>query len=602
MPGLAGIITRMPPQQARAELERMVRAIHHESFYVSGTWADESLGIYVGWVSRRGSFSEAMPVSNERGDVTLMFSGEDYPEPDAVRRLREKGHVLDSEGPAYLVHLYEEDPQFLRGLNGVFQGLVVDRRNASATLFNDRYGMHRLYYHESGDAFYFSAEAKAIVAARPATRTLDPQGLGEMVSMGCVLENRTLFESIKIVPAAAAWTFRGGSLKSKAAYFQPAEWESQEALDPESYYRELREVFSRNLPRYFSGQEPVGIALTGGLDTRVIMAWRTAAPRSLPCYTFGGTLRDSNDVRIARNVASLCQQSHEAITVGEEFLSRFPHYAERTVHLTEGCVGVANSPDLYISEQARQIAPAKVVGTWGSEILRQAVTFKPTPPAPGLFRPDFLAHVTRAEDTYATVRRAHPTTFTTFQQTQWYQYGIEALEQTQLSIRPPYLANDFVRTVYRAPKAMDADVRLRLIRDGNPALAQLSSDRGVSATSGRVKAAAEGFFQEFTFKAEYAYDYGMPQWLARVDRLLSPLHLDRLFLGRHKFLHFRIWYRDRLSEYVRQILLDPLTLSRPYLQPRVVETMVREHIRGDRNHTSTIHRLLTMELLQRMFA
>jgi asparagine synthase (glutamine-hydrolysing) len=106
---------------------------------------------------------------------------------------------------------------------------------------------------------------------------------------------------------------------------------------------------------------------------------------------------------------------------------------------------------------------------------------------------------------------------------------------------------------------------------------------------------------EFTFRAEYAYDYGMPQWLSRIDHQLSPLHLERLFLGRHKFCHFRVWYRDGLSRYVREMLLDPRTLSRPYLQRNVLETMVRHHLKGDRNYTTEIHRLLTLELQHRLF-
>ena len=106
---------------------------------------------------------------------------------------------------------------------------------------------------------------------------------------------------------------------------------------------------------------------------------------------------------------------------------------------------------------------------------------------------------------------------------------------------------------------------------------------------------------EFTFKAEYAYDYGMPQWVSRVDHYLSPLHLERLFLGRHKLLHFRVWYRDSLSDYVRQMLLDPKTLSRPYLERKGVEAVVRGHLGGGLNHTTEIHKLLTLELLHRLF-
>jgi len=123
----------------------------------------------------------------------------------------------------------------------------------------------------------------------------------------------------------------------------------------------------------------------------------------------------------------------------------------------------------------------------------------------------------------------------------------------------------------------------------------------VGGASGSILSAISHGFQEFTFKAEYAYDYGMPQWVAKADHLLSPLHLERLFLGRHKFLHYRVWYRDVLAQYVREMLLDPLTLSRPYLERKSLETIVSGHLRGDRNYTTAIHKMLTLELLQRLF-
>jgi asparagine synthase (glutamine-hydrolysing) len=105
--------------------------------------------------------------------------------------------------------------------------------------------------------------------------------------------------------------------------------------------------------------------------------------------------------------------------------------------------------------------------------------------------------------------------------------------------------------------------------------------------------------QEFTFKAEYAYDMGMPQWLARADHVVKPLRLENLFLGRHKFHHFRVYYRDELARYVQEVLLDPRTLGRPYLNGSSVEVIVRGHTAGYRNYTLEIHRLLTIELVQR---
>ena len=79
MPGIVGLITKMPREWAEPRLQRMVKTLCHESFYTSGVRIDESLGVYVAWAERRGSFCEAMPLSNEHGDVHLLFSGEEFP-------------------------------------------------------------------------------------------------------------------------------------------------------------------------------------------------------------------------------------------------------------------------------------------------------------------------------------------------------------------------------------------------------------------------------------------------------------------------------------------------------------------------------------------
>jgi asparagine synthase (glutamine-hydrolysing) len=603
MPGIVGLVTRMPPERAERELRSMVETLGHEPFYRTGTWVDKYRGLYVGWTARKSSFSECMPVWNERGDVTLIFSGEEFPDPGTIDHLQQRGHRFNREGPAYLVHAYEDDPRFPGGLNGRFHGLLTDCRRGTATLFNDRYGMHRVYYHEGTEAFYFAAEAKAILAVRPELRRADPRGLGELVACGSVLENRTVFDGIHLLPCAARWVFRGGALAEKGTYFRSKEWEDQAPLDPETYYEEIRDTFSRNLPRYFGGRERIGASLTGGLDTRMVMAWQKCPPNSLPSYTFGGADRDSQDVVVGRQVAQACGQSHEVIPVGKEFLSRFSHYAERTVYLTDGCADVSRSPDLYVNERAREIAPIRMTGLYGGEVLRRVRAFKPVRPRGGVFRPEFDSRVREAEDTYAGITRGHPLSFAVFRQCPWHYYGILALEQTQLTLRSPYLDNDFVKTVYRAPESVltSNDLCLRLIAEGHAALGRLRTDRGLGGASGPLFGGASRAVLEFLFKAEYAYDYGMPQWVARVDHRLARLHLERLFLGRHKFYHFRAWYRGPLSAYVRDVLLDPRSLSRPYIDRHRLEAVVHGHLKGNRNYTIEIHKALTLELLHRSF-
>src|SRR5215470_985414 len=263
----------------------MLKTLCHESFYASGTWVDPANGIYVGWVARAGSFADGMPLHNESGEVTLIFSGEEFPDPALVTSLRARGHSVPQDGPSYLVHKYEDEPDFPKGLNGRFHGLISDRRRGTTVLFNDRYGLQRLYFHEGQDTFYFSAEAKAILKVRPELRSIDQRGLGEFIVCGCVLENRSLFSGIQVLPPGSAWLFRAGELEKQASYFEPCEWEREEPLKPQEYYPRLRDVFVRNLPRYFEGRERIGVSLTGGLDTRIIMAWRKAEANSLPCYT-----------------------------------------------------------------------------------------------------------------------------------------------------------------------------------------------------------------------------------------------------------------------------------------------------------------------------
>jgi asparagine synthase (glutamine-hydrolysing) len=603
MPGIAGLITSRPRVEAEAELFRMVEALRHEPFYTTGTWIDETAGVYVGWAARQGSFAAEMPAVNETGDIVLAYAGEDYADPAAVAQLKARGHAFDTSRASYLVHLFEEDKSFPECLNGRFHGLLTDRGQGTAMLFNDRYGMQRIYFHESKDSFYFAAEAKALLSVLPHLRKADWRGLGEYVTCGTVLENRTLFEGISLLPPASTWTFRNRVLEKKSTYFDRSTWEDQAQLDEETYYRQLKSVFARVLPRYFEGPERVAMSLTGGLDSRMILAWRRPEPGALPCYSFGGMYRDCEDVALARLIAGACGQQHQTIPVGREFLSRFAHYAERTVYLTDGSMEVTHSPDLYVNEIARHIGSARVTGNYGGEVLRRVRAFKPVEHEPGLFTPDFSRYFAMAREVYARQIQLHPLSFALFAQAPWHHYNLLSLEQTQLQIRSPYLDNEFVQTVYLAPQSAltSNDISLRLIADGDMKLRQIRTDRGLGGENGTLARALLNGWLEFTFKAEYAYDYGMPDSVARVDHVFKALHLERLFLGRHKFYHFRIWYRDPLAAYVKEMLLDRRSLSRPYIEPRQLETMVQAHVKGNRNYTTEIHKLLTLELFHRLF-
>jgi asparagine synthase (glutamine-hydrolysing) len=175
-----------------------------------------------------------------------------------------------------------------------------------------------------------------------------------------------------------------------------------------------------------------------------------------------------------------------------------------------------------------------------------------------------------------------------------------AVERSQVTYRTPYFDNDLVALAYQTPaQLLSNGPALRLIADGNPVLGKIGTDRGIAFRSIPGVTPILHAYQQFTFKAEYAYDYRMPEWLARIDHTFAWLHLEKLFIGRHKFHHFRVWYRDDLSQCLKEMLLDTGARSRAYLRPGSLERMLKDHMAGRRNYTFEIHKILTLELIQR---
>ena len=175
--------------------------MEHESFYDSGMYSVPEMGIYAGWVAHENSFAAGQPFFNERRDVVLLFSGECFVDPETRTGLRQKGHELGQAAGSWLVHLYEEEgDRFFEKLNGLFSGLLIDKRQGKAFLFNDRYGVERIYWHETKDATYFASEAKALLRVLPELRAFDREGVAQFLTFGCTLGQRTLFRGVQLLP------------------------------------------------------------------------------------------------------------------------------------------------------------------------------------------------------------------------------------------------------------------------------------------------------------------------------------------------------------------------------------------------------------------
>jgi asparagine synthase (glutamine-hydrolysing) len=578
----------------------MVASMEHEPFYTSGIYAVPEMGVYGGWVAHENSFAAAQVFFNEQKDVALIFSGESFMDNAVRARLEQKGHRLAKDEGDWLVHLYEEEgDQFFAKLNGLFSALLIDKRQGKAFLFNDRYGVERIYWHETEDAAYFASEAKALLRILPELRAFDERGVAQFLTFGCTLEWQTLFRGVQLLPGGSLWSFESGNCH-KRKYFSPEMWESQAPLTADAFEAEFEETFKRILPRYFQSDFKIGISLTGGLDTRMIMACRPPEEKPV-CYTFDGKKGETLDARLALRIANACGLEHRILRIGQDFFSDFASLADRTVYVTDGCFGVLGAHEIYLNAQARQLAPVRLTGNFGSEILRGSSTFKLAGLSPALFNREFRPALNSSAQSHLP-DNGHAVTFAAFREIPWHLFGRLAAGRSQVTFRTPYLDNELVALACQTPERFKNSPlpASRLVKANSAVLSQIPTDRGFGGDNSGLGFLLRRFFAEATFKIDYYNSEGLPHFLSRLDPMLRRVSSGLGILGLHKYLPYHEWLRRELAAHISEILADPQTRQMPFWDSDFLESMADDHIRGRNNYVSEINAVLTLEAVERL--
>jgi asparagine synthase (glutamine-hydrolysing) len=341
----------------------------------------------------------------------------------------------------------------------------------------------------------------------------------------------------------------------------------------------------------------VGVSLTGGLDSRMIMASLDAAPAEVPCYTFGSMYRTTGDVRLARQVAAACGQPHNVIELGHEFLEHAAEYLEKAVYASDGYLGLSGAAELYCNRQARMIAPCRMTGNWGGELMRGVRAFKYALPRGGFVNQDVVEHVRASAERFSSPS-SDPLSAALFQQVPHQGYGRYAIERSQVRVESPFLDSEVVRWLYQAPAAArESRATAAAVIARRPELLDIPTDTGLLGTR---PAGWRRAVRRSVVKAEYLTSHGAPDWLAKVSSALPARMLETRFLGVDKFHHFRFWIRHHLAGLVRETLFgqeqDALAT---WFDMRRVRQMVAEHIEGRANHTDAIDKLLTVAVARR---
>lgn len=611
MPGLIGIFTTSLKKDIPFHFEdRIFQSGPKESFYNYGIYRNHSIyNYYIGFSSIKNSFSDCMPIYNEKKDIVMLLTGECYDDQEVILSLRNKEHQFKPGNASYLVHRYEELGETLfKELNGWFHGVILDLRQNKVLLFNDRYGIRRLYIYEHPNYIAFASEAKALLKAFPELREISYQSIGEYLIYDCVLQNRTYFPKIQLLPPGSLWSFQNGKIEKKF-YINMTELENQPKFSIGQFNSVLTETFKHILPRYFHGGK-IGLSLTGGLDTRAIIACRNPEPGELPCYTFTGNYKDILDARIAPKVARLCGQNHTKIVLEDEkFIKEYPYWVEKATLISDGLEGTDKADVLYFNSIAREIAPIRMTGKYGSQVLKGIFGFKPRPPASEIINPEFKPYIEMAQETAKGFSNIHPMTFLLQRAIPWWWNSFVALETSQIEIRSPFLDNDFIKVLYRAPDLpSDFGIKfeLNIIAGCKPELMNIPTTGTHGGKGIKPVAELKRLWILSLMMLDKAYNhedlpYNLTHTLARIDKqIITPLHLDRIVSGHAEFRRYRRWYRDELSGYIQEILLCKKTLRRPYWNPKGLIKIVNDHIKGRGNYLREIRKALQIELLHRV--
>ncbi|MBI9099856.1 MAG: hypothetical protein JEY91_15355 [Spirochaetaceae bacterium] len=598
MPGIVGIISRKASSYCTNKLKDMLRSMEYESFYQSEMEIVPELGVYFGWTTWSQSIREKKNTDIVQKSCSLALAGEIFSDHLYNQNQKNRNGNLDTDSIKYM---YEKESQdFLQNLSGSFAGVIVDHIKRTTLIFNDRFGSKRLFLYEGTDELLFSTEAKAILAVEPKTHAFDPAGLAEFIVSGCTFGDHSLFQGISILPNASLWQISLDGKIKKTIYFHKSTWESQISLDPDTYKEAIISTFSKVVQKYSEYHIPVGISLTGGLDSRMILAVLQKFPCSFKTYTFGSMYRENFDVKIAQEVSEICRHSLTKLIVDKVFLKELPNYMEQAIYRSDGYIGLSGAVELYVNRLAREISIIRLTGNWGGELLRGVRVFKTIKPDIPFINLDLDLDL--AIEKYLKLNDLHPLSYTLFQQLTHQGYGRSAIESSQLIIRNPFLDSELLELLYKRPPSEGSGEELTklIISRYAPSLLSIPTDRGVLGKETLFLQNMRHLYREFLFKAEYFVNNGAQSWMNILNGPLTHNLLARLFIGQHKFYHFGHWLRNDLSDEFVEILLDKAKHSY-YINNKVLLKMLNKLRIGNSNNLDTIDKALTIMFTEEIF-
>jgi len=629
MCGIAGILefardTRAEPAALRA----MCQVIAHRGPDDDGFHTDGPLAIGMRRLSIVDVAGGHQPISNEDGSITIVFNGEIYNHASLREPLIARGHSYRTHSDTEtIVHLYEEyGPECVKHLRGMFAFAIWDRNKKTLFIARDRLGIKPLYYHLNSERLLFGSEIKALLAHGSIRPEFDRAALPEFLAFGYLSGEDTFYSGIRKLPPGHTMEI-GLDGKPQIRQYWDLNASSPHTSRDESYYvRGYRELLEGAVQSHLMSDVPLGVFLSGGLDSSAVAALMTKIRRE-PVETFsvGYTEQTYSELPFAQVVAHHIKSQHREVLVSEQdFFDALPHLIW---HEDEPITWPSSVSLYFVAKLARERVTVVLTGEGSDETLagytRYAFTLKNAAldrayrnVVPSTLRRGLRNTVATSSLLGAKLRRKLEHTFLAKDGASWTSFYFDNFfsafgESEQAGLLSADFASEFLpSTAYKNVLACweqsSGEMLQRLLyTDIKTYLVELLMKQDNMSMAASIESRVPFL------------DHVLVEFATRIPREVQIKGLaGKTILKKavEDILPHEIIYRPKLGfptpwsgwlagprlETIREMLLEPRSLDRGYFRREAIERLFNEHRTKHRDNYDRIWRLLNLELWHRV--
>jgi len=627
MCGICGIFLFDKIQRVNREvLSDMNRQIAHRGPDDDGFFVDGNVGLAMRRLSIIDIRTGHQPLSNEDGSIWIVFNGEIYNHGELRKDLISRGHRYRTQSDTEtIVHLYEEyGKNCVQYLRGMFAFAIWDRNRRSLFIARDRLGIKPLYYRHQDDTFLFGSEIKTIRNYSHVRPEFNRGTLAEYLAFGYVAGEETMYAGInKLLPGHTLILEED----KRALQIEPY-WDlniqSDDGKRPyEHYVSEYRERLEDCVSSHLMSDVPLGVFLSGGLDSSAVAALTTKI-RQEPIQTFsvGYGEQEFSELPYARTVAEHLRSRHHEIHVNwGDFFQTLPRLIW---HEDEPVVWPSSVALYFVARLAREHVTVVLTGEGSDETLagytryawtllnsRMDRVYRSMTPAGlrALLRsaigrtPISAAYKRKLEHTFLGRDGAY---WPSFYFDNFY-CAFSASDQDELltpdakeSAGNPYAGS------MRYWNGSSGDLLHRLLyTDIKTYLVELLMKQDQMSMAASIESRVpflDHALVEFTATIPAKYSTKGMAGKCILKSAVADL-LPEAIMSRKKMgfpTPWEYWLKGPQLEVLEQLLLEPRTLQRRLFRQEILQRLFAEHRSGARDHGNRIWRLLNLELWLRV--